>query len=62
MISKGLVGVLNLGLTGDQTQPGRRQRAWPSGQRVGLTIQRSQVRVRLCPLAGFVLGRPEPRL
>jgi len=33
--------------------------AWPSGERVGLVIPRSQVRVRLWPLAGFVLGRPE---
>ena len=33
--------------------------AWPSGQRVGLSIRRFQVRVPLCPLAGFVLGRPE---
>ena len=32
---------------------------WPSGQRVGLAIRRSQVRVPLWPLAGFVLGRPE---
>ena len=33
--------------------------AWPSGQRVGLAIRRSRVRVLLWPLAGFVLGRPE---
>ena len=33
--------------------------AWPSGQRVGLAIQRSRVRVPLWPLAGVVLGRPE---
>ena len=33
--------------------------AWPSGQRVGLAIRRSRVRVPLWPLAGFVLGRPE---
>ena len=33
--------------------------AWPSGQRVGLAIQRSRVRFPLWPLAGFVLGRPE---
>ena len=33
--------------------------AWPSGQRVGLAIRRSRVRVSLWPLAGFVLGRPE---
>ena len=32
--------------------------AWPSGQRVGLAIPRSRVRVTLWPLAGFVLGRP----
>ena len=31
----------------------------PSGQRVGLAIRRSQVRVPLWPLAGFVFGRPE---
>ena len=30
---------------------------WPSGQRVGLAIRRSRVRVPLWPLAGFVLGR-----
>ena len=33
--------------------------AWPSGQRVGLAIRWSLVRVPLWPLAGFVLGRPE---
>ena len=33
--------------------------AWPSGQRVGLAIRRSRVRVLFQPLAGFVLGRPE---
>ena len=33
--------------------------AWPSGQRIGLAIRRSRVRVPLWPLAGFVLGRPE---
>ena len=33
--------------------------AWPSGQRVGLAIRRSRVRVPLWPLAVFVLGRPE---
>ena len=33
--------------------------AWPSGQRVGLAIRRSWVRVPLWPLAWFVLGRPE---
>ena len=33
--------------------------AWPSGQRVGLAIRRSRVRVPLWPLAGFALGRPE---
>ena len=32
---------------------------WPSGQRVGLAIRRSRVRVPLWSLAGFVLGRPE---
>ena len=36
-----------------------REAAWPSGQRVGLAIQRSRVRVLLWPLAGFVLGHPE---
>ena len=36
-----------------------KEAAWPSGQRVGLVIRRSQVRVRLWPLAGFVLGGPE---
>ena len=40
------------------TVPGR-EAAWPSGQRVGLAIRRSRVRVPLWPLAGFVLGRPE---
>ena len=35
------------------------RRTWPSGQRVGLAIRRSRVRVPLWPLAGFVLGRPE---
>ena len=38
---------------------GLREAAWPSGQRVGLAIRRSRVRVPLWPLAGFVLGRPE---
>ena len=33
--------------------------AWSSGQRVGLAIRRSRVRVRLWSLAGFVLGRPK---
>ena len=33
--------------------------AWPSGQRVGLAIQRSLVRVPLWPLARFVYGTPE---
>ena len=33
--------------------------AWPSGQRVGLAIRRSWVRVPLWPVAGFVLCRPE---
>ena len=32
---------------------------WPSGQRVGLAIRRSRVRVPLWPFAGFGLGRPE---
>ena len=32
---------------------------WPSGQRVGLAIRRSRVRIALRPLAGFVLGRPK---
>ena len=36
-----------------------REAAWPSGQRVGLAIRRSRVRVLLWPLVGFVLGRPE---
>ena len=36
-----------------------REAAWPSGQRVRLTIRRSRVWVPLWPLAGFVLGRPE---
>ena len=36
-----------------------REAAWPSGQRIGLAIRRSRVRVPLWPLAGFVLGRPE---
>ena len=38
-----------------------KEAAWPSGQRVGLAIRRSRVRVPLWPLAGFVLGRPEFR-
>ena len=33
--------------------------AWPSGQRVGLAIRPSRVRVPLWPLAGFMLCRPE---
>ena len=33
--------------------------AWLSGQRVGLAIRWSRVRVPLWPLAGFVLGCPE---
>ena len=33
--------------------------AWPSGQRVGLAIRRSRVRVLLWPLAGYVHGSPE---
>ena len=36
-----------------------REREWPSGQRVGLAIRRSRVRVPLWTLAGFVLGCPE---
>ena len=36
-----------------------REAAWPSGQRVGLAIRRSRVRVPLRPLTGFVLGRAE---
>ena len=36
-----------------------KEAAWPSGQRVGLAIRQSRVRVPLWPLAGFVLGRPE---
>ena len=36
-----------------------KETAWPSGQRDGLAIRRSWVRVLLWPLAGFVLGRPE---
>ena len=36
-----------------------REAAWPSGQHVRLAVQRSQVRVPLWPLAGFVLGHPE---
>ena len=36
-----------------------REAAWPSGQRVGLAIWQSWVRVLLWPLAGFVIGRPE---
>ena len=39
--------------------PQYQEAEWPSGQRVGLTIRRSQVQVPLWPLAGFVLGRPE---
>ena len=31
--------------------------AWPSGQRFGLAIRRSRVRVQLYPHAGFALGR-----
>ena len=33
--------------------------AGPSGQRVGLVIRRSRVRIPLWPLAGFVLGPVE---
>ena len=36
-----------------------REAAGPSGQRVGLAIRRSRVRLPLWPLAGFVLGCPE---
>ena len=36
-----------------------KEAAWPSGQRIGLVIPRSRVRVPLWSLAGFVLGRPE---
>ena len=36
-----------------------REAAWPSGQRSGLAIRWSRVRVPVWPLAGFVLGRPE---
>ena len=47
----------------DDIKPVGRQRgreaAWPCGQRVGLAIRRSRVRVPLWPFAGFVLGRPE---
>ena len=35
--------------------------AWPDGERVALEIRRSQVRVPLWRLGGFVLGRPEFR-
>ena len=38
--------------------PYKEEAAWPSGQRVGLAIRRSRVRVPLWPLAGFALGRP----
>ena len=31
--------------------------AWPSGQRFGLAIRRSRVRVPFYPHAGFALGR-----
>ena len=41
------------------TQSLLEEAAWPRGQRVGLAIRRSRVRVPLWPLAGFVLGRPE---
>ena len=36
-----------------------KEAVWPSGQRVGLAIRRSRVRVPLWPFAGFVLGRSE---
>ena len=36
-----------------------KEAVWPSGQRVGLAIRWSRVRVPLWPFAGFVLGRPE---
>ena len=39
----------------------RQEAAWPSGQRVGLIIPRSQVQAHLWPLAVFVLSRPEFR-
>ena len=38
---------------------GYKEAAWPSGERVGLEIPRSEVPVHLWPLAGFVLGLPE---
>ena len=41
------------------TQSLLEEAAWPRGQRVGLAIRRSRVRVPLWPLAGFVLGRLE---
>ena len=37
----------------------KQEAAWPGGQRVGLIIPCSQVRVHLWPLAVFVPGRPE---
>jgi len=37
------------------------EEAWPSSQRVRLAIRRSQVRVPLWPLAGFVVGRRQFR-
>ena len=41
------------------TLNGYKEAAWPSGQRVGLVIPLSQVRVRLWTLAGIVRGLPE---
>ena len=32
---------------------------WLLGQRVGLSVQQSQIQVLLWPVAGFVLGRSE---
>ena len=40
---------------------GLKEGAWPSGQRVGLAIRWSPVRVPLWPLAGFVRGRRKLR-
>ena len=42
-----------------QTKLKKTMAVWPSGQRVGLAIRWSPVRVPLWPLAGFVLGHPE---
>ena len=41
------------------TQSLLEEAAWPSGQRIGLVIRRSRVRVPLWPLAGFGLVHPE---